>query len=48
MLWLHIFFIQTKKQEHIKDSKLFAKTDDFINVPSLFTIIKSMFRKKNK
>ena len=35
-------------QEHIKNSKLFAKTDDFINIPSLFTIIKSIFRKKNK
>lgn len=35
-------------KDHVKDTRLFAKTDDFNNIPSLFNIIKSIFRKLHK
>lgn len=35
-------------KDHVRETKSFAKTDDFTNIPSLFSIIKSFFRKKNK
>ena len=35
-------------KDYIKEVKIFAKTDNFLNVSSLFSVIKNVFRKKNK
>ena len=35
-------------KDYIKEVKMVAKTDNFLNVSSLFRVIKNVFRKKNK
>lgn len=33
-------------KDYIKEVKIFAKSDDFLNIPSFFRIVKNIFRKK--
>lgn len=35
-------------KDHVRESRLFAKTDDFLNKPSWIDAIMNLFRKKNK